>query len=233
MGWKRAGEGNVTVYAWPLARQRKEAVALASYQAEGASCKPFRERIYSDMKHFVLSALGCALLAIGLCSAPVVSAAQVTAAAPTPVPVPHPDFSPMNFLLGSWTCTQPLRGKTRSETDVYTMSSDGMWMVDAATSPPFDEYRTVAQNGMTYMTYDPTVNQWVTVNHDNLGGYGIESTSGWQGNTASWSGKGIDGSTFADVITKVSATETSDASTTTDPKGQVTNVTITCKKDAS
>lgn len=186
------------------------------------------------MKHFVLSALGCALLAIGLSSAPVVSVAQMTpAAAPTPVPVPHPDFSSMNFLLRSWTCTQPLRGKTRSEIDVYTMSNDGIWMVDAATSPPFDRYRTVAQNSMTNMTYDPTIKQWVSVYYDSLGGYAIESTSGWQGNTASWSGKGLDGGTFADVITKVSDTETSDANTTTDPKGQVTNVTITCKKNAS
>ncbi len=185
------------------------------------------------MKHFVLSALASAILAIGLVGAPVVSVAQMTAPAPTPVPVPHPDFSSMNFLLGSWTCTQPLRGKTRSETDVYTMSNDGMWMADAATSPPFDQYRTVAQNAMTYMTYDPTVKRWVTVYYDNLGGYGIESTSGWQGNTASWNGTGLDGSAVADVITKVSDTETTDANTTTDPKGKVTNVTITCKKNGS
>jgi hypothetical protein len=186
------------------------------------------------MKHFLFSLLGCALLAIGLAAAPVVSNAQMTtAAAPTPVPVPHPDFAPMNFLLGSWTCTQPLRGKTRSETDVYTMSNDGMWLVDAASSPPFDQYRTVAQNSMTNMTYDPTVKQWVTVYYDNLGGYAIESTSGWQGNTASWSGKGLDGSTFSDMITKVSDTETSDVNTATDPKGTVTKVVITCKKSAS
>lgn len=186
------------------------------------------------MKQFVLSGLGCTLLAVGLSIAPVVSGAQMTtAAAPTPVPIPHPDFSSMNFLLGSWTCTQPLRGKTRSETDVFTMSSDGMWMVDTATSPPFDQYRTVPQTTMTYMTYDPTIKQWVTVTYDSFGGYGIESTSGWQGNTASWSGKGLDGGSFGDVITKVSDTETSDASTTTDPKGKVTKVTITCKKSAS
>ncbi|HZY96463.1 MAG TPA: hypothetical protein VFE35_05130 [Candidatus Cybelea sp.] len=186
------------------------------------------------MKYPVISAIACALLAFGLSTAPVVSTAQTAAAAaPTPVPVPHPDFSSMNFLLGTWTCTQPLRGKTRAETDVYTMSNDGMWMVDTATSPPFDQYRTVPQNGMTSTTYDPTVKQWVGVYYDNLGGYGIESTPGWQGNTATWSGKGLDGSTVSDVITKVSDTETSDANTTTDPKGKVTNVTIVCKKNAS
>lgn len=186
------------------------------------------------MKHFLLSALGCALLAIGLSSAPAVSVAQtMPAAAPTPVPVPHPDFSSMTFLLGSWTCTQPLRGKTRSETDVYTMSNDGMWMSDAATSPPFDQYRTVAQNSMTNTTYDPTIKQWVSVYYDSLGGYSIESTPGWQGNVATWSGKGLDGSSYGDVITKVSDTETSDVNTMTDPKGQATTVTITCKKNAS
>jgi hypothetical protein len=187
----------------------------------------------SEMKNFLLSAVGCALLAIGLSTAPLVSSAQMTtAAAPTPVPIPKPDFTSMNFLVGTWTCTQPLRGKTRSETDVYTMSNDGMWLVDATTSPPFDQYRTVAQNGMNYTTYDPTIKQWVVVNYDNFGGYGIESTPGWQGNVASWSGKGLDGSSFSDVITKVSDTETSDASTTTDAKGVVTAVTISCKKSS-
>ena len=82
------------------------------------------------------------------------------------------------------------------------------------------------------MTYDPTIKQWVTTYQDNFGGYGLEQTSGWQGNVASWSGKGLDGSSVSDVITKVSDTETSDASTTTDPKGVVTNVTISCKKSS-
>lgn len=182
------------------------------------------------MKYSVLSALACALLAIGLSTAPIVSTAQTTAAAPTPVPIPRPDFSSMNFLVGTWTCTQPLRGKTRSETDTYAMSNDGMWLVDSASSPPFDEYRTVPQTSTTNMTYDPTIKQWVTVYTDNFGGYGVQSGSGWQGNTANWNGKGLDGTTTADVITKVSDSQTSDDSTTTDPQGKVTKVTIVCKK---
>lgn len=187
----------------------------------------------SDMKLSVISALGCALFALALSSAPVVSTAQMTtAAAPTPVPIPKPDFSSMNFLMGTWTCTQPLRGKTRSETDVYTMSPDGMWMIDNATSPPFDQYRTVPQNVTTYMTYDPMIKKWVTTTVDNFGGYGLESTTGWQGTVATWSGNGLDGGSYSDVITKVSDTETSDANTTTDPKGKVQKVTITCKKSS-
>jgi hypothetical protein len=185
------------------------------------------------MKRFIFSTLSSALLAVALFTVPATSVAQMTAAAPTPVPIPHPDFSSMNFLLGSWTCTQPLRGKTRTETDVYTMSDDGMWLVDTATSPPFDAYRSVPQKSITYTTYDPTIKKWVLVYYDNFGGYALGSTSGWQGNTASWSAQGLDGSTVADVITKASDTETSDANTTTDPKGNVAHVTIVCKKNAS
>ena len=183
------------------------------------------------MKRSVLCALACALLVAAFAAAPLATTAQMSpSAAPTPVPIPKPDFSSVNFLMGSWTCTQPLRGKTRTETDVYTMSADGMWMVDTATSPPFDQYRTVPQNSMTYLTYDPTISKWVQVYTDNFGGYGLSSSPGWQGNAATWSATGLDGSKTGDVITKVSDTETSDANTVTDPQGKVTTVTITCKK---
>ena len=106
-----------------------------------------------------------------------------------------------------------------------------MWMVDTATSPPFDQYRTVPRIGTMLMTYDPTIEQWVAIYYDNLGAYAIESTSGWQGNVATWSGRGLDGRTFSDVITKVSDTQTSDADTMTDSQGKTTNVTVTCKKN--
>ena len=139
----------------------------------------------------------------------------------------------MQFLIGTWSCTTPLRGKTRTEQDVYSMSDDGMWMIDRATSPPFDQYRTQSQNSITSMTYDPTINQWVQVYLDNFGGYGTSSSPGWQGNVATWSGKGLDGSSTSDVVTKVSASETTDANTATDAKGNVTRLTYSCKKTAS
>jgi hypothetical protein len=158
----------------PAARQARAASAAPE---KGGSARPSGLQTLSSclrastkkghlfMKHPALLALGCALLALGLATAPLPSTAQ-TAAAPTPVPIPHPDFSSMNFLLGSWSCTQPLRGKMRPETDVYSMGMDNMWMVDQSTAPPFDQYRTVAQNGMGYISYDPTVKQWVSTGVD-------------------------------------------------------------------
>jgi hypothetical protein len=185
------------------------------------------------MKVSVSTALGCALFAFTLSTAPVVSMAQttLTSVTPTPVPVIYPDFTSMKFLVGTWICTQPWRGRTRTETNVYTMRSDRMWMVDTTTSPPFDQYRTIPRNGTMLTTYDSSIGQWVAIYYDNLGTYAIESTSGWQGNVASWSGRGLDGRSFSDIITKVSDTQTSDASTLTDSQGKITNVIITCKKN--
>jgi hypothetical protein len=82
------------------------------------------------------------------------------------------------------------------------------------------------------MTYDATTKQWVQVGVDNGGGYGISTSPGWQGNTITWTTKGLDGSSGTDVITKNSETQTTDASSGTDAQGHTTNTTITCTKAA-
>lgn len=151
----------------------------------------------------------------------------------TPVPTQHPDFSSMMFLTGSWACTQMLRGKQRPDTSTTTIGMDGAWMVNEDTAPPFDQYRTYAIKGTTYTTYDATTKQWVSIGVDSSGGYGTSTSPGWQGNTITWTTKGLDGSSGTDVITKMSDTETSDASSSTDPKGNVTNVTIHCTRSAN
>ena len=180
-----------------------------------------------------LYALGCALLAIGLVTAPIATTAQsAPMAAPTPVPISHPDFTSMKFLLGTWMCTQPLRGGTRPETDVYSMTMDGMWMLEQSTAPPFDQYRTVAQNGMNYTGYDPSSKQWVSLGVDSLGGFGTSTSPGFQGNVITWTTKNLDGSSGTDITTKVSDNMTTDQSTSTDPQGHASTVTITCKKSA-
>jgi hypothetical protein len=110
---------------------------------------------------------------------------------------------------------------------------DGQWMVTQDTAPPFDGARTWSVNGVGYLGYDSTLKQWVSLAVDNSGGYGMQSSQGWDGNTITWAGKGLDGTTFTDVVTKVSDTETNDANTVTDPKGKATNTPIHCTKTAS
>lgn len=152
---------------------------------------------------------------------------------PTPVPLQKPDFSSMMFLTGTWECHQMLRGKDRPDTSVTTIGGDGAYMVTQDTAPPFDRYRTFTVKSTSYLTYDRTIQKWVSVGIDNTGGYFLSSSPGWNGNTLSSSGKGLDGSMGSDVLTKVSNTETVDHFTGTDPKGKVTKTVTTCKKTSS
>jgi hypothetical protein len=183
------------------------------------------------MKHSASLALSAIAVVGGLAACPLRSAAQLSPA-PTPVAIPHPDFSSMMFLTGTWTCTQILRGKERPDTSTTTIGMDGAWMVTEETAPPFDQYRTYTIKATSYMTYDPTIKKWVQLGADSGGGYGIVSSPGWQGNTITWTGNALDGSRSTDVVTKVSDTETTDASTVTDSHGKVTKTTINCAKSS-
>jgi hypothetical protein len=185
-----------------------------------------------NLKQAALAALGVVALFFGLASIPLVSVAS-PAPTPTQVPMGHPNFASMMFLTGPWTCTQLLRGKQRPDTSTTTIGMDGNWMVTQDTAPAFDQYRSYAIHGTSYMTYDSSIKQWVQVGADSAGGYGISSSPGWQGNTISWTTKNLDGSSGSDVMTKISDTETSDNSTGTDSTGKVTKTTIHCTKSAS
>jgi hypothetical protein len=184
------------------------------------------------MKHPALFGFAALAFVLALVASPAITAAQ-PAPAPTMVPMTKPDFSSMMFLTGTWNCTQMLRGKTRPDTSTTTMSADGMWMVSQDTAPPFDQYRTVTINATNYTGYDATIKQWVNLGVDSSGAYFLASSPGWQGSTITWTTKGLDGSSGTDVITKVSDTETNDASSSTDAKGNTTNTTIHCTKSAS
>jgi hypothetical protein len=148
-------------------------------------------------------------------------------------PIAKPDFSSMMFLTGTWNCTQMVRGKSRPDTATTTIGRDGMSMVTQDTAPPFDQYRTVTINTTDYTTYDPTIKQWVQFGADTSGGSFASTSPGWQGNTITWTTKGLDGSNDTDVMTKNSDTQTTDEYTGTDAQGHTTKVTITCNKASS
>jgi hypothetical protein len=184
------------------------------------------------MKHPALVAFGSVAFVVALAAAPMISTAAPDPT-PTPVPMAHPDLSSMSFMMGTWTCTQMLRGKERPDTSTTTMGYDGTWMVTEDTAPPFDAYRTFAVKSTNYMTYDASTKQWIQTGVDNTGGYYTTTSPGWQANTITWTTKGLDGSSATDVTTKVSDTETNDVSTGTDPTGKITKLTIHCTKSSS
>ncbi len=181
------------------------------------------------MKYISFFAVVLSALLIAVLGAP--PHLNASPAAPTPVPMGHPDFSSMRFLMGTWTCHQTLRGKDRSDTSATTMALDGQYMLTHDNAPSFDKYRTRAVKTESYTTYNSRTHQWVTISVDNFGGYGMSTSSGWNGNTMS--SRTIisqDGSTGSDISTKVSDSKTIDKSINRSPDGTVTKSTIVCTK---
>src|ERR1700736_5746571 len=110
------------------------------------------------------------------------------AAQPTPVPNTAPNFSSMNFLLGTWHCEASITARPgkRTETDTYRMAYDGWQMQDHTVAPPFDKARTRDIVGDDWTTWDPTIKLWINQGVDNFGGYGWSTSPGWTGNTITW-----------------------------------------------
>lgn len=130
---------------------------------------------------------------------------------PTPVPNAAPDFSSMDFLLGTWRCDDHQAGRpgARIEVDKYSMAYDGWQMQEHAVSQPFDKYRARDEVEDTFTTYDPTIKRWVSQYVDNFGGYGLAESFGWTGETLAWTWTNPDGTTGREVDTKISDTNTS------------------------
>lgn len=158
--------------------------------------------------------------------------AQMSAAAPTPVPNPSIDLTPLAYMQGTWTCHSMLRGKDRPDTYTGAMALNGRYIVAHDTAPPFDQYRTAAVNSEFYYTYDPQNKRYISTEMDDFGGYGFATSSGWQGNNIVWTDKSApDGSVAVTTITKLNDSEYNLKTTGTDGQGKpIPTTTATCKK---
>src|SRR5579871_5238761 len=93
---------------------------------------------------------------------PCVASAQVES---TPIPAPKkPNFSSMEFMIGTWTCsTKSARRPTAYvTTSTYTMDPSGYWIDETSTTSPT---KWIAQRLMTWdkITYDSDTHRWVDV----------------------------------------------------------------------
>ncbi len=184
------------------------------------------------MRKIVLTAVVCA--AILLITA--VAQAQVET---TPIPMsPKPDFSSMQFQIGTWNCvsTNTRRASPYTDTSKTTMDPSGYWMVttDVAHPVSFDPHTHI---NVTKMTYDASTSRWVSLSTDDGGGYDMAVSTGWKGNTLVWhdvsTTKTENIASVGDVtITKVSDTKQTNASTFTEPSARVVHVKGTCTKQS-
>ncbi len=175
-----------------------------------------------------------ALLAFPLTAMPALS--QTVEATPIPMP-PKPDFTSMQFLVGTWSCTDKSsrRPAPAQSTLTYALDPEGYWIVANGTLAPTSWF---PQGGKTVdrITYDPVTKRWVDVMTDNGGGYDISmSPGGWQNGKIVWHDVSFSNypditSTNDNTITKVSDRQTTSASSFKTASGKTVTVTGTCTK---
>jgi hypothetical protein len=157
--------------------------------------------------------------------------------APT-YPVPKkPDFSSMQFLVGTWKCVQhsERRGAEASYlTTTYSMAPDGYFMKSVSKSPKVS-YAATGFSNTDWITYDSLAMRWIDVSVGTYGAYGYSTSTGWQHGHILWGADSFlpDGdttSTTGTLMTKVSDTKLTTGSAFTTVAGLVNRVTGTCTK---
>jgi hypothetical protein len=166
---------------------------------------------------------------------PAYAVAQVES---TPIPAPRkPNFSSMEFMVGTWTCStkSARRPSAYVTTSTYAMDPTGYWIEQTSTT---NATSWISRKLTTWdkITYDPDTHRWVDVTYGDGGAYGLAFSSGWMGNKMSWHdvsfAPGPDIASQTDnVVTKVSPTKMTSMSSFTETKtGRKVAVTGICTK---
>jgi hypothetical protein len=116
---------------------------------------------------------------------PLSAGAQVES---TPIPAAaKPNFSSMNFLIGTWRCStkssrRPLAYIT---TSTYTRDASGYWLAETTTVKP-PAWEPTALRTYDKITYDADTKRWIDVSYGDQGAYGFTTSPGWTGSSIVW-----------------------------------------------
>ncbi len=155
----------------------------------------------------------------------------------TPVPtLPKPDMSSMQFLIGSWTCTDlsSRRPGPFTITEVYSMDPTGYWLLRNDTTHkaswiPSDFH------SQTKYTYDATAKRWIRIATGDRGGYNVATAPNAVGNKKTYTyviqTKASDIASYApEVYVKETETKKSMTTSFTESNGRVVTVKEVCTK---
>jgi hypothetical protein len=155
----------------------------------------------------------------------------------TPVPTrPKPDFSSMQFLIGTWTCSDlsSRRPGPFTITEVYSMDPSGYWVVRDDTTHkaswiPRDFH------SQTKYTYDALARRWIRISTGETGAYAVATATMPVGNQKTYTyviqTKAPDVASYApEVFVKVSDTKKTMTTSFTENSGRVVTVKETCTK---
>ncbi|MBV9717902.1 MAG: hypothetical protein JOZ77_01165 [Candidatus Eremiobacteraeota bacterium] len=156
----------------------------------------------------------------------------------TPIPTPKkPNFSSMNYLIGTWTCSTKSARRPAAYVTTSTYSADptGYWINETSTTKATSWIGT-SLIGWDKITYDSDTHRWVDLDYGQGGTYSLAFSRGWNGNKMVWHdvsfAAGPDIASQTDnIVTKVSDTKQTSSSSFTEAKtGRVVSVTGVCTK---
>jgi hypothetical protein len=182
-------------------------------------------------RHF-FSALVLLIMATGV----TVSAADMKVEG-TPVPArPKPDMSGMNFLIGTWTCSDlsSRRPGPFTITQVFSMDPSGYWLIRDDTTHKAS-WITRELHAQTKYTYDANAKRWIRITTGDQGGYAVATAPNAVGNTKTYTyviqAKVPDIASYApEVYVKESDTKKTMTTSFTETGGRVVTVKETCTK---
>jgi hypothetical protein len=192
---------------------------------------------YSTQKESFMRGLRL-LIAVAALAAPVAALPALGQVESTPIPAPvKPNFSSLNFLIGTWTCTtkSSRRPAPFQTVSTYTADPSGYWIDETSTTKPISWVPT-AITIEDRITYDADTKRWADVSYGTGGIYGLSFSSGWNGTSITW--HDVSFAPTADIssqtdttMTKVSDTKTTSSSAFTEAKsGRTVTVTSTCTR---
>jgi hypothetical protein len=155
----------------------------------------------------------------------------------TPVPTrPKPDLSSMNYLIGTWTCSNlsSRRPGPFTVTQVYSMDPTGYWVVRNDTTHKASWIPAELQSE-TKITYDAVSKHWIRITTTDRGGYAVSTAPMTTGKTRTFTyvtqTQTPDIASYApEVYTRVSDTQRSMTTSFTETNGHVVTVKQTCTK---
>ena len=131
------------------------------------------------------------------------------------VVIPKPVLSPMNFLLGSWSCSKQdsSRPAPYISMENYAVIPSGQWIEETAVWNPVP-WLPIKWISHDEITYDSYRKRWVDVEYDDIGGYSITTSPGWAGNKMVWHDLAFNPSSRLPSVTDVTMMKVNDSKAT-------------------
>jgi hypothetical protein len=155
----------------------------------------------------------------------------------TPIPTrPKPDMSSMQFLIGTWTCSDlsSRRPGAFTTTEVYSIDPSGYWIVRDDTIHTASWIPREVHSQTKY-TYDAMTKRWIRITTGDQGGYAVATAPMPVANKKTYTyviqTKVPDIASYApEAYTKVSDTKKTMTTSFTETNGRVVTVKETCTK---